>query len=165
MSDEEPKASAADDHFADDAISEEEAREAARLAEVLEGRAVHLSQDMLEGVGLLRVAQNDDLPSDSAAKIETELLSHFGVREVNAPRRAWWWVLMAGLGPAAVAVVLLVRPESDSNEEALANNVPVPEISVLEAQASWLVSDAARLPFEREMQTYRSQVLAALEPR
>lgn len=165
MIDEERKASAADDHVADDSISDEEAREAAALAEVLEGRSVHLSEEVLESVGLLRLAQTDELSPDSAAKIESELLSHLRVSEVNAPRKACWWVLMAGLAPAALAFVLLVRPQPDREEAALASQVPMPGRSVLEAQASWLVSDGKRPSFEREMQTYRNQVLAALEPR
>jgi hypothetical protein len=159
-------AGALGDDAADESISEEEAREAAALAEVLEGRSVHLSQDVLEAVGLLRLAENDELSLESASKIEAELLSRHRPLEVNARRSAWWWVLLAGLGPAGVVVVLFVRTEPDRREAALASRqLPVPELSVIEAQASWLASDAERPSFEREMQTYRNQVLAALEPR
>lgn len=145
----------------------EEAAEAQALAEALAGRSVHLDAEVLEGVGLMRLAHRE-LSAASAARIEGDLLERRGVRPaLEQQRRAWWWIAIAALAPAAVIALVLSQATMDSNEELVSSgtSLPIPEIAVLQAQASWLNSDSERSEFEREMHGYRELVLASLDGR
>lgn len=159
--DDEPRVSGEDDLD----VTAEEAAEAEALAHALAGKSVHLHAEVLEGVGLMRLSRRE-LSEASAARIEAELLRGSGATRGSAPpRRSWWWVALAALAPAAV--IALVLQSSASNKDAemvgVRDSLPIPEIEVLQAHASWLNSDAERPGFEREMHTYRKLVLASLD--
>lgn len=150
-------------------ISPEEAAEAAELTRLLAGKSgVTLQDDVMDGVGLLRIAHQGELSPAAFARIEAEVLGgKFEQSNTDAPvswRKAWWW-LLAAVAPAATALFLVLNetsaPEPAANVAAV--QLPPPDIEVLEAQASWVTSDAERAAFEREMHDYRTQVLASLD--
>jgi hypothetical protein len=159
--DDEPRVSGEDDLD----VTAEEAAEAEALAHALAGKSVHLQGEVLEGVGLMRLSRRE-LSVGSSARIEAELLTGRGPTQgIAQPRRSWWWIALAALAPAAVIVLVLRAPGSKNEAEMVAvhASLPSPEIEVLQAQASWLNSDAERPGFEREMHAYRKLVLASLD--
>jgi hypothetical protein len=148
-------------------VDPEEAAQAEALAQMLAGKSrIQLPSEVSEAVALLRTAANHDLSAAALARIETEIAENLrrNVREEKGPRNGWWWVVLAALAPATFVVYLMSNPKSDSSEVPLtASNLPVPEVKVLQAQASWVISDAERGAFEREMQNYRGRILASLD--
>ncbi len=150
-------------------VDPEEAAQAEALAQMLAGRSrIQLPTEVSEAVALLRTAANHDLSEAALARIETEIVENLrrNIREEKGPRNGRWWVVLAALAPATLVVYLMNNPERDSSEvSTTASNLPVPEVKVLQAQASWVISDAERGAFEREMQNYRGRVLASLDVR
>lgn len=146
-------------------VTPAEAAEAEALARVLEGKSgVQLPNAVSEAVGLLRVAAHDDLSETALARIEAELMAQHAPRKATQRQRGWWWLALAALAPATVVVYLVNGAREDSGAVlVMSPSVPVPEVRVLQAQASWIVSDAERGAFEREMEEYRSQILASLD--
>lgn len=151
-------------------ISADEEREAAELVRLLAGRAtVNLSSDTMDGVGLLRLAHDVELSPEAFARIEADLLAgKTDAREAEPSvswRKVWWW-LLAAVAPATAALFLVLSETSAPNTASRgAVQLPAPDVEVLEAQASWITSDAQRPTFEREMRDYRAQVLASLDAR
>lgn len=159
--DDEPRTSG--EHDLD--VTAEEAAEAEALAQALAGKSVRLQADVLEGVGLMRLSRRE-LSESSAARIEAELLTGRGsTRGIAQARSSWWWIALAALAPAAVIALVLGSPVSKNKGEMVAvrASLPIPELDVLHAQASWLNSDTERPGFEREMHAYRKLVLASLD--
>jgi hypothetical protein len=151
-------------------VTAEEAAEAAELTRLLAGKSgVALSEDAMNGVGLLRLAHEAELSPDAFARIEAEVLAGKVVQsDAAAPvtwRKAWWW-LLAATAPAAIALFLVLNETAGPETASLAlAQLPNPDVKVLEAQASWVTSEAERPAFEREMRDYRAQVLASLDVR
>lgn len=166
--DDKPETDAELDAALDD-VSPEEAAEAAELSRLLSGRSgVTLSDDAMDGVGLLRVAHDGELSPAAFARIEAEVLAgklEPSTAESQASWRKVWWWLLAAVAPAAAALFLVLDETSAPESAASASWValPSPDVKVLEAQASWVTSDTERAAFEREMSDYRAQVLASLD--
>lgn len=148
-------------------VTPAEAAEAEALARMLAGKSgVQLPSEVSEAAGLLRIAANDELSATALARIEAELIERQATAaRKGTERRYWWgWLTLAALAPATVVVYLVNSSGGDSGGVALTQpRVPVPEVKVLQAQASWIVSDAERGAFEREMDEYRGQILASLD--
>lgn len=148
-------------------LSPEEVAEAEELARLLAGRShVSLSEEALQGAGLMRLGKLSELSPASRDRIELELLAGMrgrGPSEVQT-RKVWWW-LLAALAPATALVVFLVNTSQSGSSTGsfTAFALPEPDVAVLQAQASWVASDKQRSTFEREMQDYRKQVLASLD--
>lgn len=151
-------------------VSAEEAAEAAELTRALAGKGSHLvSDEALEGTALLRVFHEGELSPTAFARIEADVLGTRGVPDQLPSRVAWrkaWWWLLAAVAPAAAALLIVVGQSFAPESSAVSvRSLPVPDVSVLEAQASWVGSDENRPAFEREMRDYRAQVLASLDVR
>lgn len=149
-------------------ITPEEAAEAAELTRLLVGKSgASVSEEALIGVALLRAEHEGELSGAAFARIEAELLEG-DFEGSSAPtqvswNKLWWW-LLAALLPAAGTTFLVLN---ETAKPGVANldvvRLPTPNVGVLEAQASWLTSDAKRPDFEREMRDYRAQVMALLD--
>lgn len=151
-------------------VSEAELAEAADLARAMSGKAAQLSEAAAEGAGLLRLVRHTELSPEAFARIETEVLGAARAPASESPARsglvsrAWLW-LVAATVPAAAALFLVLAETSEPDVVGAMTELPVPDVEVLQAQASWVASDAERPAFEREMRDYRAQVLASLDSR
>lgn len=168
MSDEFDKRDEPDSELED--VSEAELAEAAELARAMWGKAAKLSEQAAEGAGLLRLVRHGELSPEAFARIESEVLGAARVPPIDQPTRgafvsrAWLW-LVAAMVPAATALFLVLVETSEPAVVGAMTELPIPAVEVLQAQASWVASDAERPAFEREMRDYRAQVLASLDSR
>lgn len=158
----------ADDAELDD-VSEAELAEAAALVRSMSGKAAQLSAETAEGAGLLQLMRHGELAPEAFARIETEVLRAARIPQAETQssnavvNRVWLWLVAAAV-PGAAALFLVLAKTSEPAVVGAATELPVPDVEVLQAQASWVASDAERPVFEREMRDYRAQVLASLDP-
>jgi hypothetical protein len=129
----------------------EELREAEALARALEGRDADAPADALETAALLRASRNAELSEVRARAVRARI----------APRaRHWHWMAPLGLAAATAATVIVMI----AHRRQMPAMIPVPSAALLAAQAEAARPKGGTL-LEREMVTYRQQVLSALEAR
>jgi hypothetical protein len=144
----------------------EEVAEAAALAEALErgpsaGAALAPPTDALEAAALLRLGRDGGaLPADRQRAVLADLLP------VVARRRArrWRWLALPTAAALAAAAALFFSLQLHSRPQPVTRRL-VPSVALLHAQAEATRPGGGAEPLERQMQTYRERMLAALAER
>ncbi len=142
-------------------VTEEEAAEAAALAEALErgSTAEDPPDDAFAAAALLSFSRDGgELDATRAQSILDDVLASARPRRPEVARAPWWrWLVPVSLVAAAGAAVLLI-PTSPN-----AVTLPVPQSELLTAQATEAAGQPSDL--DERMTPYRGAVLAALEDR
>jgi hypothetical protein len=153
-----------------DVPTREELAEARMFVVAVDGKQqVGLTDEVEVGLGLLRLATHGELSAEAKQRIWQEIPLPVERAGESGHRVRWFsskWLALAGLLPAAAAV--LIYWQSATEDNALVTKfgpdaVPEPNAELLAAQAKWVASNGEREVFESKLSSYRLAVLEGLE--